>query len=249
MPADLRGPPVPSPAFPLAAPGVAAAAAALAFVVGFGAGARGGRAAPVDPCGLPAGIETASLSPRDQTFVVRHALACRDLDHARISADDFRATWREPPPAAAPPAPVWASSVREVSTEYAADRWSASRALGAPDVYPAGGDEANAWASRGADDRVEYLEVGFAPARRIAAVDVFETFNPGAVSRIELIGSDGSRRLAFAGAAEARPRPSFQRHVELDCTDVPIVAVRLTIDSPAVAGWNEIDAVGVTPCE
>jgi hypothetical protein len=244
---DLRGALLPVSAAGVAAPAIAVAATALAFVAGFGAGTAS-HVPPRDPCALPAGIDLAALPASDRSFALRHALACRDLEAGRISADRFRALWDAPAPVAIA-SPMWASSVRSASTEYSNDTWSAARALGAPDVYPAGGDQVNAWASRGADDRIEHLELAFDSARRISAVDVFETYNPGAVSRIELIAADGTRLTVHDARAEALGRPSFQRHVDFACTSQPIAAVRLTIDSPAVAGWNEIDAVGVTPCE
>jgi hypothetical protein len=254
---DLRGPFLPLSAARVAAPAITAAATALAFVAGVGAGASS-HVTPPDRCALPSGIDLAALPAHDQAFVVRHALACRDLEAGRISAERFRALWDAPapppPPPPAPPlavdaSPIWASSVRSASTQYSNTSWSAARALGAPDVYPAGGDQVNAWASRGADDRIEHLELAFDTPRRIMAVDVFETYNPGAVSRIELIATDGTRTIAYEGEALAIAQPSYQRHISFHCTDQRIAAVRITIDSPAVEGWNEIDAVGITPCE
>jgi hypothetical protein len=247
---DLRGPFLPISAARVAAPAIAVAATALAFVAGFGAGTSS-QLPPRDSCALPAGIDVGALPADDQSFALRHALACRDLEAGRISADRFRALWDAPAPVAiaTPDAPIWASSVRSASTEYSNANWSAARALGAPDVYPAAGDQVNAWASRGADDRIEHLELAFDAAHRIMAVDVFETYNPGAVSRIELIATDGTRTIAYEGEALAIAQPSYQRHIPFKCTDQRIAAVRITIDSPAVAGWNEIDAVGVTPCE
>ena len=184
---DLRASLLPVSAAGVAAPAIAAAATALAFVAGFGA-RTSSHLPPRDSCALPAGIAIRDLPAGDQSFALRHALACRDLEAGRISADRFRALWDPPAPVAiATPdsdSPIWASSVRSASTEYSSASWSAARALGAPDVYPAGGDQVNAWASRGADDRIEHLELAFDAAHRIMAVDVFETYNPGAVSRI-----------------------------------------------------------------
>ena len=147
-----------------------------------------------------------------------------------------------------PPAMIWSSTVRAMSTQYGDDDWSAKRALGAPDVYPASGDDVNAWASSGEDDRVEFLELGLERGARISAVEVYETYNPGAVSQIELIGASGARTVVHRAGAEALSSPSHIQRAELGCTSEPIVAVRVTIDSRTVAGWNEIDAIGVQPC-
>jgi hypothetical protein len=150
-----------------------------------------------------------------------------------------------------PPAPemIWSSTVRAMSSQWGADDWSAKRALGAPDVYPASGDQVNAWASEGADDRTEFLELGLERAVSVAAVEVYETYNPGAVTEIELIGLTGSRTVVHRARAEQLGSATHVTRAKVGgCTGEPIVAVRVTIDSRAVEGWNEIDAVGVVPC-
>jgi len=151
-------------------------------------------------------------------------------------------------PPALPPAMIWSSNVRALSTQYGTDDWSAKRALGAPDVYPAGGDQVNAWASESADDRTEFLELGLARAARISAVEVYETYNPGAVTQIELIAASGTRTVVHRARPEALGSDAHLLRAELGCTSEPIVGVKVTIDSRAIEGWNEIDAVGVRPC-
>lgn len=159
-----------------------------------------------------------------------------------------------PPPVAyvpalpALPATIWGASVREVSSQWGSDDWSAKRALGAPDVYPASGDQVNAWASLGADDRTELLEVGLERAARVSAVEVYETFNPGAVTQLELVTASGARSVVYRARAEQLGSATRVLRADIGCTSEPIVAVRVTIDSRAVEGWNEIDAIGVVPC-
>ncbi|HEV7557904.1 MAG TPA: hypothetical protein VGO00_20700, partial [Kofleriaceae bacterium] len=125
---------------------------------------------PTDPCAVP-GIDTRSLSDHDRSIALHHALACSDYEHGRSSLDDFHAQTREAPRpiavAMSNPLPIqWASAVRAMSTQYSATQWSAQRALGAPDVFPAGGDNGNAWATTDADAANEFLEVGFARPTR-----------------------------------------------------------------------------------
>jgi hypothetical protein len=155
-----------------------------------------------------------------------------------------------PPPPLPPvlPAMIWSSTVRAVSTQYSKGDWSAKRALGAPDVFPSNGDDVNAWASEGADDRTEFLELGLERAAHVSAVEVYETYNPGATSQIELISASGARIVVHRARGERLGSDSHLTRAEVGCTDEPIVAVRVTIDSKAVEGWNEIDAVGVQPC-
>ncbi len=233
-----------------------------------GAGSAPAPAVRVDPCALP-DVSMEFLSPAERTLVVRRALACADLSHGRIDGATYRATIAaldaaiDAPPAPllidhvpfgiapfdpSPPAMIWGASVRAMSSQYGTDDWSAKRALGAPDVYPVGGDQVNAWASLGADDRAEFLEIGLERPARLSAVEIYETFNPGAVSRVELIGESGTRTLVHRGSPAAMAKEANLNRQEFACTGEPIVAIRVSIDSTAVEGWNEIDAIGGQPC-
>jgi hypothetical protein len=240
-------------------------AAAVLLGSGFAIGASGGPGviqvpAPSlisDPCTVPDGMTLETLPASDRVHLMRRVLACRDRVHGWISAEHYMKTvaaiddaWAGKPQAAPVIAPViepiWATTIRGFSTQYTADAWSAKRALGAPDVFPAAGDNENAWASEGADDRAEWLEVGFAQPRSIQAVEIYETFNPGAVGRVELITTSGKRIEVAVDRQQSGE--SVRRVAPVSCTSEPIAAVRVHVDSKAVDGWNEIDAVGVVPC-
>jgi len=43
-----------------------------------------------DPCAVPAGIEFSRLTDRDRAYALRHALACSDYEHRRISPGEYR---------------------------------------------------------------------------------------------------------------------------------------------------------------
>lgn len=262
MPEPQRLAPLPAPSprgvtAPVIALSVAAACVAGGLAV-TAAVASSRRSAPLvsDPCAIPAGLDLQILPPRDRTYVARHAIACGDLEAHRISAADYKLALhaidlaaQAPAAPVVPPAPIWASTVREMSTQYTDSSWSAARALGAPDVYPGGGDNANAWASRDADAASEFLEVGFAAPHRLSSVDIFETYNPGAVSHVEVITADGVHHTVYDGVARPMNVPSYHRQIDFACTDEPVIGVRVTLASQAVPGWNEIDAIGGTSCD
>ena len=42
--------------------------------------------------------------------------------------------------------------------------------------------------------------------------------------------------------------PAHKDRIEFECTAEKIVAVKVMINSPKIAGWNEIDAIGGQPC-
>ena len=202
---------------------------------------------PTDPCAV-SGVDTKSLSDRDRSIALHHALACTDYEHGRISLDEFHTQTTEPRHVAVAmsnPLPIqWATTVRTMSTQYSPTQWSAMRVLGAPDVYPGSGDNVNAWASTDADAASEFLEVGFARATRASAVDVYETYNPGAVTVVEVITADNAHHVVYQGVAAPMGQASYRRHIEFEAID-DIIAVRVTLDSAAVPGWNEIDAIGL----
>jgi hypothetical protein len=206
-----------------------------------------------DPCAP--GFDLSSLSQRDRTLVARRTLVCSDVAHGRISDADYQrqvsridAEWTAPDAPIAAPAIQWASTVRGFSTQYSASSWAADRVLGAPDVFPAHGDLANAWASRGADDADEWIEVGYAQPVRVRAIDIFETYNPGAITAIDMITASGEHITAYQASPSAKGQVSSKLHVDVACTDEPIVAVHVRLASRQVSGWNELDAIGVSSC-
>jgi hypothetical protein len=215
-----------------------------------------------DPCGLPTGVDLADLEMPVANLMMRRALICNDHRFGRIDDEQYRRLTaaldaeligkpikkkRVKQPELPTRLIVWASTVVDFSTQYSPDAWSANQILGAPDVYPAYGDHNKAWASQGADDRAEYVEVGFDRPERVSGVEIYETFNPGAIDKIELITAKGRRIEVPIGAA---PSPNVSSHSVFDvrCTQDPIVSVRVSLDSQRVSGWNELDAIGVVPC-
>jgi hypothetical protein len=217
----------------------------------------------VDPCGLPTGVDLADLEMPVANLMMRRALICNDHRFGRIDDEQYRRLTaaldaelvgkpikkrrvrKQPDPDTR--LIVWAETVVDFSTQYSPDAWSANQVLGAPDVYPAYGDHNKAWASHGSDDRAEYIEVGFGHPERVSGVEIYETFNPGAIDKIELITRKGRRIEVPIGAA---PAPDVSSHSVFDvrCTQDPIVSVRVSLDSQRVSGWNELDAIGVVPC-
>ncbi len=213
----------------------------------------------IDSCALPAGTD--QLDPRLQSLLARRAVACTDHRGGRITDDEYKTrvaaidaelagrklVKREPQQPLDDRLINWASSVVEYSTQYSDTSWSAVQVLGKPDVFPAHGDHNKAWASKGADDRDEFIEVAFDRKEPVSAVEVYETFNPGAIDKIELVTTKG-RRIEIAVADKPAPGIAAHRVFETRCTREPIASVRIHLDSMAVAGWNEIDAIGVVPC-
>ncbi|HWO23941.1 MAG TPA: hypothetical protein VNO30_34600 [Kofleriaceae bacterium] len=212
-----------------------------------------------EACALPRGVTLQELEPRERGLVLRRIFACNDLRLGRITQADYVRTvaaidaeWGSMPESK--PAPrrlAWASSVQGVSSQYGDPSWAATQVLGPPNVFPRHGDVPQAWASRGPDDPLEWIAVGFTRASSISAVVVYETFNPGAIVRVTLTAEGGASFEVPVEQAdeETSPEGSVRRRFELPCTPYRVRTVRLELDSSRVAGWNEIDAIGIAPCE
>jgi hypothetical protein len=72
---------------------------------------------------------------------------------------------------------------------------------------------------------------------------VVETLNPGALVRIDDFTGDAVPRRLWSGETPATKQARFLR-LEL-AEPVRIDSIRLILDTSRVAGWNEIDAVGL----
>lgn len=140
----------------------------------------------------------------------------------------------------------WATSVLGFSSQYDTIQWSAAQALGPPNTYPNYGDIVSAWASATQDDQAEYLELGFNDPSPVNFVSIYETLAPGAVNKVSVRNANtGVWAEVWAGTAAAAPPVARIFTVTFPLTAYPVDAVRIDLDSPAVAGWNEIDAVSI----
>jgi hypothetical protein len=122
--------------------------------------------------------------------------------------------------------------------------WGPEQATGPPDT-PGAGDFTTAWASLMPAGQHEWLMLEYAEPILPAAVLVHETYNPGALVRVTVFKLDGEEVEVWKGKD-----PTAQgagRGVSEIAIDVPFKTnrVKIYLDSKAVAGWNEIDAVGV----
>ena len=196
----------------------------------------------------------AAARPAARAFAVAPASPPQAAVHGAIPALPalgWTATARH---GAVDPTLQWAATLLDASSQYTATSWSAAQVLGAPDVYPRAGDDVGAWATLTADGGRETLEVGFDRPAPIDAVHVLETYNPGAVSRVEALAPDGRTVLLFDRTLEpvrgvrAPEAGAAIRVVAGPCTPFPVERLRVTLDSHLAPGWNELDAIGVHAC-
>ncbi|MBI2900496.1 MAG: hypothetical protein HYY17_09940 [Planctomycetes bacterium] len=134
----------------------------------------------------------------------------------------------------------WASDAK-ASSEYSDTGWSAKQATGKPDT-PTAGDNRTAWASKQPDAGAEWLELTYDRWVRPTHVRVRETFNPGAVVKVEARDAEDRWHVLWQGDDPTRESPGWFT-ASFGATKVVTRTIRVTLDSAAVEGWNEIDAV------
>lgn len=122
--------------------------------------------------------------------------------------------------------------------------WGPEQAIGPPDTTEHG-DQNTAWASLTPDGQDEWLSLQYAKPVSAVAVVVFESYNPGAMTEIQIsLDKDPIRTL----------RPTVVGDTSLPTVHVVVTPVgaaevvnhvSIKVASSNVQGWNEIDAVGL----
>jgi hypothetical protein len=142
----------------------------------------------------------------------------------------------------------WADRA-EASSSYAGNAhgkmasWSADQMTGKPDVETYG-DNGNAWASMQQDQGDEWVKLTFKKPVFATEVHVRMTYNPGAISKIEVLDQQGKSETVWQGKDKESYKQKMGYFVAtFEKTKSLVNAVKITLDSKAIAGWNEIDAV------
>ena len=133
----------------------------------------------------------------------------------------------------------WATAAR-ASSQYEADSWAATQALGQLNVLTCN-DESRAWASAGLG--VEWLELDFAHPVQPTGILIYEVWSPGSIVKVEVKDMTGKYHQVYS--ASPQPVGNCLRRLHIPVTNVAklISTVRITVDQTAARDWNEIDAV------
>lgn len=148
-------------------------------------------------------------------------------------------------------APVqWANSVTGVSSEKRGEmygeQFKASQALGYPSKLPQLGESPTAWAPQLAENPAEdWIQVGFSAPTPARQVIVAENVNPGAVVRIVVTDETGTDHTVYTNP---KPQPSTEPLllVPLPGNGLTVAKVKVSINSGAIRGINQIDAIGLS---
>ncbi len=120
--------------------------------------------------------------------------------------------------------------------------WSPEQMTGKPNVEKYG-DNGNAWASKEQDKGTEWVKLNFENEVNATEIRIKETYNPGAIKKIELIDTNNKSHTVYESNAEKKDASIQYLVASFEKTEYKTKTVKITIDSPTVSGWNEIDAV------
>jgi hypothetical protein len=122
--------------------------------------------------------------------------------------------------------------------------WGVSQVTGAPNTTGPG-DIKTAWASATQDDQAEWLILEYDSKVVPKAIVVHETLNPGAVVKATHYPKWGKEEILWEGT-DPTPVSAGAGISRLPVqVEVRTNRIKLFLDSTAVPGWNEIDAVGL----
>lgn len=141
---------------------------------------------------------------------------------------------------------VWGSAVRSYSSQFDANRWAATQALGKPDVWPRYGDLPGAWAPGSAMNLADQLEIVFPAPVMTNELWVFETNGAGGVYAVSAIAPDGAiQPLAVATPAQLKAGAT---QIVVPVEPARLVAgIRINTSSAVADTYGEIDAVAAVP--
>jgi hypothetical protein len=136
----------------------------------------------------------------------------------------------------------------EASTTYGdhtgKDSWTPNQMTGKPDVENYG-DDGKAWTSKEADKGLEWVQLTFPKAVYASEVRIRQTYNPGAIIKVELIDEKGKNHTVWEGVDKTKyPENKIAYFfAKFDKTDYKTKTVKISLATNSVQGWNEIDAV------
>lgn len=147
----------------------------------------------------------------------------------------------------------YASSVIGFSSEYnpSPQNYSAEKLRGIPDAgtpTSACGSNSNSWAPATENGQREFFELGFSMPSFVNRIMIHRTFTPGGIDTVYLkeFGTNTWHKV-WEHTAAPEPYCVSSKYLEINFTKTSYIvsAVRVAINSPAVSGWHEIDAVGI----
>ena len=137
----------------------------------------------------------------------------------------------------------WASEVIDFSSQYGSSDWAATQVLGKPNTAGCA-DVKTAWAPKRENSGNEFVRVRFAKAVWFPTIGVHENLGVGSVRKIVLWDANGDG-TEYTVQDPLRNCPGVARFQFGEYTK-SVNEVTVVLDTKAVSGWNEIDAISLS---
>lgn len=122
--------------------------------------------------------------------------------------------------------------------------WGVEQLIGEPDTASYG-DVRSAWAPATQDGQQEWIVVDYAAAITPKSIEIYETHNPGALTKVSIFDALGREVIVWEGKDPTQP-PALGGLSKIPVSTIwSTRQVKIYLDSPTVAGWNEIDTIGL----
>ena len=142
---------------------------------------------------------------------------------------------------------IWAAKVVGVSSQKAKGKepFSPEKALGAPNALPLGQISDDAWIPK-REGANEFIEVRFSRSLIAQQVTVVENFNPGSITKIEVVDIKGEKHEVYTNK-QPGPLPETFRTLQarFPAAQYRTIGVVVTMNTGKVEGINQIDAIGI----
>ncbi len=150
----------------------------------------------------------------------------------------------------------WASNVIEVTSERQQGEFGAQQMLGRPNSMPYGIESKYAWMPAGyynvrqrrfeESSMTQVIQLGYRNAMQVSQIAIAESFNPGAIKVVLLIDEDGNEQKVWQSEPQKLGKNGRMLNIFIPLTSYKAKSIKLVLDVAAVAGWNQIDAVGIS---
>ena len=141
----------------------------------------------------------------------------------------------------------WAARLVAVSSQKSEgkDPFSPSQVLSTPNALPLGQISNDAWIPR-KEGPNEFIEVRFARSIAAQQVTIVENFNPGSITKIELVDTKQVHHEIYSNPSPG-PLPEAFRTLEVKfpAAEYRTLGVKVYMNTAKVEGVNQIDAIGI----
>ena len=141
----------------------------------------------------------------------------------------------------------WAARLVAVSSQKSEGKepFSPAQVLSTPNALPLGQISNDAWIPR-KEGPNEFIEVRFARSMAAQQVTVVENFNPGSITKIELVDTKGVNHEVYSNNNPG-PLPEAYRTLEVrfPAAEYRTLGVVIHMNTGKVEGVNQIDAIGI----